>query len=244
MLNKLPIGSIFPLRVFCFLGHLSESYLGEELLTVFSNQTTCCSAASKDSLCLHLIDFVCMLNDYYQHCNRCAKSLPLCPTLCDPMNCSLPPHCSLHSAHGILQAKRVGCQALLQGFFLTQGSNLCLLRLLKLAGKFFTTSTTWEALSQSGLYYNVCTSVSSYNLDVVVQSLSHAILFAAPWMVAHQAPLSMGFPRQRYQSGLPFPSPGYLSNPEIKPLPPELTNVFFIDEPSTLQQAPGMQREE
>ena len=41
--------------------------------------------------------------------------------------------------------------------------------------------------------------------------------FAAPWTVAHQVPLYMGFPRQEYWSGLPFPSPGYLPNPGIKP---------------------------
>ena len=38
-----------------------------------------------------------------------------------------------------------------------------------------------------------------------------------PWTVAHQAPLYMGFSRQEYWSGLPFPSPGDLSNPGIKP---------------------------
>ena len=42
---------------------------------------------------------------------------------------------------------------------------------------------------------------------VVVQPLSHVQLFATPWTVAHQAPLFMGFPRQEYWSGLPFPSP-------------------------------------
>ena len=41
-----------------------------------------------------------------------------------------------------------------------------------------------------------------------VQSLSHVQLFATPWTVAYQAPLSMGFSRQEYCSGLPFPSPG------------------------------------
>ena len=39
---------------------------------------------------------------------------------------------------------------------------------------------------------------------------------ATPWTVACQAPLSMGFPRQEYWSGLPFPSPGDLLDPEIK----------------------------
>ena len=38
-----------------------------------------------------------------------------------------------------------------------------------------------------------------------------------PWTVAHQAPLSMGFPRQEYWSGLPFPSPGDLTHPGIEP---------------------------
>ena len=42
-------------------------------------------------------------------------------------------------------------------------------------------------------------------------------LFATPWTVAHQATLSMGFPRQEYWSGLPFPSPGDLPHPGIKP---------------------------
>ena len=40
---------------------------------------------------------------------------------------------------------------------------------------------------------------------------------ATPWTVAHQAPLSMGFPRQKYCSGLPFPSPGDLADPGINP---------------------------
>ena len=46
-----------------------------------------------------------------------------------------------------------------------------------------------------------------------VNLLSHVQLFATPWTVAHQAYLSMGFPRKEYWSGLPFPSPGDL--PEL-----------------------------
>ena len=52
---------------------------------------------------------------------------------------------------------------------------------------------------------------------VKVKSFSRARLFATPWTVAHQAPLSMGFSRQEYWSGLPFPSPGDLPDPGIKP---------------------------
>ena len=45
---------------------------------------------------------------------------------------------------------------------------------------------------------------------------------AAPWTVARQAPLSMGFSRKEYWTGLPFPSPGHLPNPWIKPGSPAL----------------------
>ena len=47
--------------------------------------------------------------------------------------------------------------------------------------------------------------------------LSHVQLFVTPWTVAHQAPLSMEFSMQEYWSGLSFPSPGDLPDPEIEP---------------------------
>ena len=46
--------------------------------------------------------------------------------------------------------------------------------------------------------------------------------FATPWTAACQAPLSIGFPRQEYWSRLPFPSPGDLPDPGIKPMSPTL----------------------
>ena len=53
-----------------------------------------------------------------------------------------------------------------------------------------------------------------------------------PRTIACQAPLSMGFPRQEYWSGLPFPSPGNLPNPEIKPVCPALqVNSLPTDPP-------------
>ena len=52
--------------------------------------------------------------------------------------------------------------------------------------------------------------------------LSSVQLFATPWTVALQAPLSMGFSRQEYWSGLPFPSSGDLPDPGIEPGSPEL----------------------
>ena len=51
--------------------------------------------------------------------------------------------------------------------------------------------------------------------------------FATHWTVAHQAPLSMGFFRQKYWSVLPFPPPGGLPNPGIKPVSPALAGGFF-----------------
>ena len=50
-----------------------------------------------------------------------------------------------------------------------------------------------------------------------VSMLSHVWLFVTPWTIACQAPLSMGFSKQEYCSGLPCPPPGNLPNPEIKP---------------------------
>ena len=48
-----------------------------------------------------------------------------------------------------------------------------------------------------------------------------------PWTLAHQALLSMGFPRQEYWSGLPFPSPGDLPDPGIKPASSAKDNVML-----------------
>ena len=64
---------------------------------------------------------------------------------------------------------------------------------------------------------------------VHVQSISCVRLFVTPCTVAPQAPLSMGFPRQEYWSGLPFPSPGDLSDPGIKPESPELANGLSLN---------------
>ena len=64
-----------------------------------------------------------------------------------------------------------------------------------------------------------------------VQLLTCIQLFVTPWTVACQAPLSMGFSRQGYWNGLPFPSPGDLPNPEIEPMSPALAGGFFITEP-------------
>ena len=64
----------------------------------------------------------------------------------------------------------------------------------------------------------------------VLSRFSRVRLFVIPWTVARQAPLSMGFSRQEYWSGLPCPSPGDLPHPGIEPeslTSPALAGGFF-----------------
>ena len=88
-----------------------------------------------------------------------AKSLQLCPTLCDPTDSSPPGY----AIPGVLLARTL----------------------------------EWVAISFS----------NAWKWKVKVKSLSCVWLFATPWTAAHQAPLSMGFSRQEYWSGVPLPSP-------------------------------------
>ena len=76
------------------------------------------------------------------------------------------------------------------------------------------------------LYILVCVCVC-----VCAQLLSRVWLFATRWTVAYQAPLSMGFPQQEHWSGFPFPSPGDLPDPGIKPESPASAGRFFTTEP-------------
>ena len=85
--------------------------------------------------------------------------------------------------------------------------------------------STFKIHTESEHLTPVCTSV--------YQSLSHAWLLVALYAVAHQAPLSVGFSRQEYRSGLPFPSPGDFPDPGIEPRSPEL------QADSLLQTLPG-----
>ena len=66
---------------------------------------------------------------------------------------------------------------------------------------------------------------------VKVKSLSRVRLFVTPWTVAYQASPSMGFSRQEYWSGLPFPSPGRLPDTGIKPGSPALEADALTSEP-------------
>ena len=78
--------------------------------------------------------------------------------------------------------------------------------------------------SPKGFFYLM----SYYPLRLCV--LSHVQLFETPWTVACQTPLTMGFSRQEYWSGLSYPSAGDLPSPEVKPVSPALADRFFIAE--------------
>ena len=132
-----------------------------------------------------------------------------CPTLCDPMDCSRPGS----SAHGIFQAKVLewGAISFSRGSSRPRGWTW----VSCIAGRCFTVWATREAPITEG-----------------ESELSHVRLFVTPWTVADQAPPSMGFSRQEYWSGLPFPSPGDLPEPGIEPRSPAFQAEALTSEPS------------
>ena len=104
----------------------------------------------------------------------------------------------------------MGCHFLLQGIFQTQGSNPLLFHFLH-----------WQVdslpLAPPGKPH-----------QLPVKSLSHVQLFATPWTVAYQAPPSIGFSRQEYWSGLPFPSPqGIFPTQGLNPGLPRCRQILY-----------------
>ena len=74
---------------------------------------------------------------------------------------------------------------------------------------------------------------------VKVKSLSCVRLFSTPWTAAYQALPSMGFSRQEYWNGLPFPSPGDLLDPGIKPGSPAFQADTLTSEPRNFMLRPN-----
>ena len=137
-----------------------------------------------------------------------AKLLQLCPTLCDPIDGSPPGSPPPWDSPG--KNTGVGCHFLLhcmkvksEGEVAQSCPTLSDPMDCSLVG-------SWDFPSES-------TAIAFSNLTYEVKSLSHVWLFATPWALTYQAPSSMGFSRQEYWSGLPFPSPGDLPNPGIEP---------------------------
>ena len=81
-----------------------------------------------------------------------------------------------------------------------------------LAGGFFTTEPPGKTLVALDFIYSVQT-IHPDTLLLLLSHFSRVLPFGILWTVARQAPLSMGFPRQEYRSGLPFPPSGDLPNP-------------------------------
>ena len=88
--------------------------------------------------------------------------------------------------------------------------------------------------------------ILNYNpvLFCYTQSLSYVRLFATPWTVAFQAPLSMGFSRQEYWSGLPFPSIWDLPSPRIEPRSLALQADSLSSEPPGKPRLGGFNNQE
>ena len=83
-------------------------------------------------------------------------------------------------------------------------------------------SVVWDWFSEPFLFSSACfpgdlIHLYAFDMTLTLKSLSRVRLFATPWTVAYKAPPSMEFSRQEYWSGLPFPSPGDLPDPGIKP---------------------------
>ena len=136
--------------------------------------------------------------------------------LCDLMNCS--PRGS--SIHGILQARILEWVA--TSIFLTQASYLRLLGLLHWQASSLPLTHLGSLNNEKHVYLSAISPsivLSHHGGGLVAKS--HPTL-ATPWTVACQGPLSMGFFRQEYWSGLPFPSPGALPDPGIEPRSPAL----------------------
>ena len=99
----------------------------------------------------------------------------------------------------------------------------------------------WRILHKDEAYIQFCVCVCVC-ARVCTQSLSRVWLFATLWTVARQAPLSMGFSRQEYWRGLPFPPPGDLPSPGIEPAfpaSPASASWFFTTEPPGKPQHPA-----
>ena len=105
---------------------------------------------------------------------------------------------------------------------------------MKIPFKLFMLPCLGEGETNS-LYYSsvVCSSMNTLVI-VIVKLLSRVRLSGTPWTAAHQAPPSVGFSRQEYWSGLPFPSPGDLPDPEIEPRSPSLQADALTSEPPIL----------
>ena len=124
---------------------------------------------------------------------------------------------------GIVHGSRWRLTTCTTGFVLTASRVSCWWGILILSDAFL--------FYLSFLFYSFPFFSFPLHVHMCVQSLSCVRLFATPWIVARQAPLSMGFSRQEYWSGLPFSSPVHCSHIGSELASPALAGRFFTTEP-------------
>ena len=149
---------------------------------------------------LDILDLLCLVKESESEVTQS------CPTLCDPMDCSLPDS----SLHGILQARVLEWVAI--SFSRGSSRPRDRTRVSCIPGRCFNLWANREA---------------KFKVLVAQSCLTLSML----WTIVHQAPLSMEFSRQENWSGSPFPSPGDLSNPGIKPGSPAFQADALTSEP-------------
>ena len=152
----------------------------------------------------------------------------LCLTICNPMDCSLP----VSSIHGIFQARVLKWVAI--SFPGASSWPRDCPRVSCIVSRCFPVWVTWEDgnIEDTSIFYSQSDYLFySFLILPSVQLLSCVGLFVTPWAVACQSPPSMGFSRKEYWSGLPFPSPGNLPDPGIKPWSPALQADSLPSEP-------------
>ena len=157
-----------------------------------------------------------------------------CPTLCDPMDCSMP---GLPVHHQLLSLLK------LMSIELVMPSNhLILCCPLLLLPSIFSSIRVFSNESVLCIrwpkYWHFSFSISpsnEYSWQIIIVHGSSLFSFSrsvvsnsvTPWAIVHQAALFLGFSRQEYWSGLPFPSPGDLPDPGVEPETPVLAGKFF-----------------
>ena len=134
----------------------------------------------------------------------CVLSLQSCLTLYDPMDCSPP---GIYPWDSPRKNTGVGCRALLQGIFPTQGLKPCFLCLLRWQGSFYHLGNPDVCMKWKWKVAQLCPTLCD-PMD--------------------QAPPSMEFSRQEYWSGLPFPPPGDLPDPGIEPVSHTAGRCFTV----------------
>ena len=154
-----------------------------------------------------------------------AKSPQLCPTLCNSIDGSLPGS----SVPGIIQARTLEWVAISFSNAWKWKVKVKFLRLVRLFGTPGTAA--YQAPPSMGFSrHSTCLVKKSYILLLLLSRFSHVHILVTLWIVVCQSPLSMGFSRQEYWSGLPCPPSKDLPNPRITHaslVSPELADRFF-----------------